>query len=135
MPKGKCKFDQSLLKNDKYKQWLQPANGDLYKAYCILCKTSFSTEYGCESSIKSQKKAFIALMKKIIEKIQQRSPLKYLIVHSAARLSPSNMADQQKRCLSCFSLLVNRLHKDKYLSGLICLTHHISTGGCGERGM
>ena len=53
MPKGKCKFDQRLLKNDKYKQWLQPANGDLYKAYCILCKTSFSTEYGCESSIKS----------------------------------------------------------------------------------
>ena len=28
------------------------------------------------------------------------------------------MADQQKRCLSCFSLLVNRLHKDKYRSGL-----------------
>ena len=82
-------------------------------AATLLCSGSFS-----DAQKVSVKKAFIALMKKIIEKIQQRSPLKYLIVHSAASLSPSNMADQQKRCLSCFSLLVNRLHKDKYLSGL-----------------
>ena len=61
-------------------------------AETILCSSSFT-----EDQKVTVKKAFVSLMKKIIEKMQQRSPLKYMIVRNAACLSPHNMADKKKK--------------------------------------
>ena len=83
MPKGKCKFDQRLLQDGRYKLWLKPAKEDQYKAFCSLCKSSFSTEYGCESSVKSHSKG--TLHKRLVdEKINASKSLLPLFFTSIA---------------------------------------------------
>ena len=58
------------------------------------------------------------MIKKIVCKIQEKSPLKYMIVRSASSLSPLNMADD-RRAGANFDQLINRLYKDRYLSGKV----------------
>ena len=63
------------------------------------------------------KKGFIKLLKKMLLKLQERSPLKYILVRSASCLSPMNMAKAGEKCCTKFGQMVNLLHKHKRISG------------------
>ena len=54
MPKGKCRFNSSLMSEEEFKLWLKPGK-TVYNAKCSLCDKEFSVCYGLRSALSSHK--------------------------------------------------------------------------------
>ena len=65
---------------------------------------------------KKIKEEDISLLKKMIIKLQERSPLKYLVPRCAASLSPAIMALHQEEPVVKFEKLVDSMYKKQRLS-------------------
>ena len=57
------------------------------------------------------RKDCVAFLTNLILKLQERSPLKYLIVRCSSSLSPVNMVQNQQKATSQFASLVEKLHQ------------------------
>lgn len=65
------------------------------------------------------RKDCIVLLTKLIQKLQERSPLNYLIVRCSSSLSPVNMVQNQEKAVNHFGVLVERLHRYEWVSATI----------------
>ena len=54
MPKGKCVFNTSLMKEEEYKLWLKPGK-TAYHGRCTLCQKEFSVSWSCKGAVNSHK--------------------------------------------------------------------------------
>jgi hypothetical protein len=65
------------------------------------------------------KKQCVLMLAAILEKIQERSPLKYAIVRYASCISPSKMVRQKRISIQMFSVLADKLFSGQWISARI----------------
>ena len=64
------------------------------------------------------KKDCVVIIRNVIEKLQDRSPLKYTIVRYSASLSPVKMIQNKEECILKFKRLVEKLCEMKWISAV-----------------
>ena len=69
-----------------------------------------------ESAEHKFKEDCITMLVKIVEKLQERSPLKYMVVRNTACLSPINMVNNKEVAVARFAQLDEKLHRSKLIS-------------------
>ena len=70
----------------------------------------------------SFKKECVVMLSTLITKLQERSPLKYMLARSAACLSPLEMVNNinKSECLVRFGSMVEKVHSEKWLPAQAC---------------
>lgn len=78
---------------------------------------SFLTASGVKDSNKLQfRKECVILLVKMIEKLQERSPMKYQIVRCMTSLVPKNLVSNEEECVLKFGKMVDKMFAKKHLS-------------------
>jgi hypothetical protein len=72
-----------------------------------------------EGSKHQFKKDCVQLLVQLTKKLQERSPLKYMVVRNSTCLSPINMVQNKDVALSRFGALVEKLHRCEWISATI----------------
>ena len=82
-----------------------------YALQSVQCKEEKRNEFRAEC------RAFLIA---IIKKIQERSPLKYLLVRMARNLVPANMVNKKMQCVTWFGKLAYKIFEMKHITSAVC---------------
>ena len=99
---------------------------DINDQNILLPPSSLKLPTATEGSLKSEKitmseklqfkKDCTKFLQSMVRKLQERSPLKYLIVRCMSCLSPENIVNKKEACVLKFEKLVDKLYNHKYLT-------------------
>ena len=120
----KCHFQNEWLTNEEYSNWVQAVPKNRSRVKCSFCKIEIDISNMAVAALDShasrpeQKRAFKRECKQVIivliQKLQERCPLKYSIVRNSSALPPNSMVEEKELSKMKLQGLVERLCKLKW---------------------